>query len=356
MPLGNSCRDCRVRAREGEYLPWDECPPRPFKEDPQAMANRLTKRGRPGRLMALIIAFAPAFSACEAQEVEPGPPFREKPTDYFGELRPGATPIQFAPGVVSTPEGMYGTVVFSPDQTQAFWAKDEHPGLFFSRLTDGVWTPPGEFPFPQGSRLSSPFFSHDGRCLCFLVAGRDADGMDTGEKIWVVEKEGDGWGEPRELDHQVNSVKKHWQFSLDEEGSVYFGGDGADIYVSAFREGEYEPPVRLSGPINTDAPESSPHISPDGEILLFDRWFQTSPYVRIMASFRNQDGRWSVPVDLSPYTRSEGNDSAARLSRDGKYLFFQSVREGSYPGRSVYWMDAAFIQDLREEDPAPGAG
>jgi hypothetical protein len=141
----------------------------------------------------------------------------------------------------------------------------------------------------------------------------------------------------------------HWQFSLDEGGNVWFMGEGADLYFSA-REGEgYEEPDLLPPPINTEAPESSPHISPDGTTLLFDRWFETRPFVRIMVSFRNGDGSWSDPVDLSPYTQSEGNDSCARLTPDGRYLFFQSVREGSDPNRSLYWMEAGFLNALREE-------
>lgn len=104
--------------------------------------------------------------------------------------------------------------------------------------------------------------------------------------------------------------------------------------------------MRLPDPINTDAPETGPNVSPDGSFLLFDRWFDSLPYIRIMVSFRSDQGEWSQPVDLSPYTRSEGNDSAARLSPDGKYLFFQSQRAGSDPNRSVYWMKADFIEAL----------
>jgi len=266
---------------------------------------------------------------------------------YLGQPRPGTDPVLFAEGIVSTDAGMYGTVVFSPGMTEAFWVEDEDPGLFFARVVDGEWSAPERFPFPDGYRLSSPFFSHDGRRLYFMVAVRGAGGMDQDEKIWVVDRSGGGWGEPRELDPVVNSLKMHWQFSLDRAGNVYFMAEGADIYVSELRNGAYQEPVPLPPPVNTEAPESSPNISPDGDFLLFDRWFESSPYVRIMVSFREPGGGWSEPIDLSPYTKSEGNDSAARLSPDGKYLFFQSAREGGDPNRSVYWMEAGFLETLR---------
>jgi hypothetical protein len=39
---------------------------------------------------------------------------------------------------------------------------------------------------------------------------------------------------------------------------------------------------------------------------------------------------------------------SARLSLDGKYLFFQSQRTGSDPNRSLYWMSADFIAGLAD--------
>ena len=273
---------------------------------------------------------------------------RDTTTDYLGQPRPDTLPVLFAQGVVSTTDGIYGTVVFSPGQDEAVWAEDKRSELFFSRLERGHWSTPSTFPFVEGYRLSSPFFSADGERLYFLAARHGAGGVDEGDEIWVVDRKGDGWGEPRDLDPVLHSVgDKHWQFSVAENGDVYFGGEGADLYVAEFRDGDYGEPVRLPDPIRTDAPETGPNIAPDGSFLLFDRWFDSSPYVRIMVSFRSEVGAWSEPVDLSPYTRSEGNDSAARLSPDGKYLFFQSQRTGSDPNRSVYWMKADFIEGLR---------
>jgi len=266
-------------------------------------------------------------------------------TDYLGQPRPGDTPVLFAPGVVSTDAGMYGTIVFSPRQDEAFWAKDEHPALFFSRLVDGRWTAPSEFPFKEGYRLSSPFYAVDGHRLYFLAARLGPDGIEQDDRIWVVDRDADGWGEARELDPAVNAVKKHWQFSLDRNGTLYFMGEGADIYVAELQDGRYRPPARLPAPVNTDAPETGPNVTPDGNVLLFTRWFESAPYIRIMLSRRGAAGGWDEPIDLTPYL-GEGNNAAARLSPDGKYLFFQSQREGSDPNRSVYWRSADFIADL----------
>jgi len=263
------------------------------------MSSRTRESIRTDRLRPLLLIVMPVLLACRSGGREPGSLMGEIQADdtlsaYLGQPRPGPDPVLFAEGIVSTDAGMYGTVVFAPDMTEAFWVEDEDPGLFFARVVDGEWGAPERLPFPEGYRLSSPFFSHDGRRL-------------------------------------------------------YFMAEGADIYVSELRNGAYHEPVPLPSPVNTEAPESSPNISPDGDLLLFDRWFESPPYVRIMVSFRERGGGWSEPIDLSPYTKSEGNDSAARLSPDGKYLFFQSAREGSDPNRSVYWVEAGFLETLRPE-------
>jgi hypothetical protein len=291
--------------------------------------------------------FAPISSLAWRQPPSAGS--KPRTPVHLGEETPGAVPVVFAPGVVSAEAGAYGTVVFSPDQTEAIWAADEHPGLFHSLYVDGAWTAPSELRLLPGFRLSSPFFSFDGDRLYFMAAGRDEPGMDTDEGIWVSHRDGDGWTAPEELDQRLNANSMHWQFSLDRAGNLYFCGQGADLYRVEWRGGHFLDPVRLPAPLNTDAPETSPHISADGDLLLFDRWFEAPPYIRIMASFLKPDGSWSEPVDLSPYTKSEGNDSAARLTPDGRYLFFQSVRQGSDPNRSVYWMDAGFLETLRNE-------
>lgn len=293
-------------------------------------------------LLLFLWPFSPAATIPSPQEAG-------RATDYLGETLPGDEPVLFSPGIVSTEEGMYGTVVFSPDQTEAFWAKDEHPGLFRSHLVDGRWTLGEEAPLLPGHRLSSPFYSPDGNRLYFMAKGRNGSGLDERERIWVAERTSSGWGEPRDLHLGEAYVPMHWQFSLEERGTLYFMGEGADLYVSVPTEDGYADPVLLPPPINTEAPESSPHISLDGTILLFDRWFQSSPFVRIMVSFKDSRGAWSEPVDLSTQIGSEGNDSCARLTPDGSLLFFQSVRAGSDPNRSVYWMDAGFLKELRDE-------
>jgi hypothetical protein len=241
-------------------------------------------------LLPILLSGATVAGGCSGfREGAPSPreDIPDTTTAYLSQPFPGVEPVLFAEGIVSTEGGLYGTVVFSPAGDEAFWAMDEDPALYFSRLSGGDWTAPAPFPFRDDYRLSSPVFSADGEKLYFLAAFHGPSGIDEDERIWVVERSGNGWGEPRELDPRVNSVSKHFQFSVNGRGDVYFGGEGADIYLAEWKDGAYLTPVRLPAPINTTAPEVSPEISALGDFLLFDRFFDSPPYVRIMVSSRS---------------------------------------------------------------------
>ncbi|MBW1800044.1 MAG: ankyrin repeat domain-containing protein [Deltaproteobacteria bacterium] len=266
---------------------------------------------------------------------------------YLGQKPPGKTPQLFAKGIVSTKAGIYGTIVFSPDNDEVFW-KPNTKELLFMKNVNGAWKAPQVFPFKEKDSINVPFFSYDGRRLYFMAGSRKPDGMIGNESIWYVEKRRDGWSKPRAFDSNVNSIPMHWQFSMDKKGNVYTSTD--NIYCARFENGQYLAPEKLPAPINSvhtvkyrDG-EIGPFISPEGDYLLYTKF-----PVGLFISFRNGDGSWSAPYNLSERFDSKGFDSAAKLTPDGKYLFFQSVRSGSNPNRSLYWVDAGIIEEFRRE-------
>jgi ankyrin repeat protein len=280
--------------------------------------------------------------------------FPELEGPYLGQTPPGPTPRLFAKGIVSTRRGMYGTIVFSPDGREAYW-KPEGPEMLFMRLENGVWTPPRGAPFMAKDTINVPFFSHDGRRLYFMAASRGAQGMDEREAIWLVEKEGAGWSEPKPFDAVVNSMGMHWQFALDRAGNVYLSSNGG-INRVRYDNGRYAPPEPLPAPVNIPhteeekyrAGEVGPFISPEGDYLIYSRFRAGAPLpCQLMISFKNSDGSWSEPKNLSEKLQTEGNDSMAKVTPDGQYLFFQSDRRGSGASRGLYWVDAKVIDELK---------
>jgi ankyrin repeat protein len=280
--------------------------------------------------------------------------FPELRGPYLGQTPPGRTPKLFAKGIVSTRRGMYGTIAFSPGGREACW-KPEGPEMLFMTHENGLWTPPRAVPFKTQDAINVPFFSPDGRRLYFMAASRDAQGMDAREAIWFVEKAGAGWTEPAPFDPAVNSVGMHWQFSMDRAGNVYLSSGGG-ILCARFENGRYLPPAPLPAPVNTPHPEEDkyragevgPFVPPAGDYLIYSSFRAgTALPCQLFITFRNQDGSWSEPRNLSEKLRTEGNDSMATVTPDGKYLFFQSVRGGSGASRGLYWVEAKVINDFR---------
>ena len=209
--------------------------------------------------------------------------------DYLGQPPPGDKPELFGLGIISSIWGLHSTAVFTPDGNEVYWAPMmsfpgetySRGGLLMMKRVDGRWTPPAWAAF-SGPDVDDdvPFFSHDGKRIYFIsrrpLPGEKGRGS---EKIWFADRKACGWAEPQPLDPNINSVDKHWEFSLDRQGNLYFAGQSPDslglqdIYLARFSGGKYEKPVNVGAPINSPAGENTPFIAPDGSYLLFEREF-----------------------------------------------------------------------------------
>jgi len=272
--------------------------------------------------------------------------------NYLGQTPPGKTPQLFAPGIVSSIWGLHSTAVFSPDGREVFWSPMVMaPGAHYSvsvlmhmNQVEGRWTAPALAPFATPLGDDVPCFAPDGKRLFFL-SRRPLPGQRQGnENIWYVERTAAGWSEARPFDSIVNAQEKHWQFSLDRVGNVYFassasGGKGQnDIYVCRFEQGKYQLAANLGPRINTDKVDMTPFIAPDGSYLLFSR------DQALFVSFHQKDGCWTEAIDLGPTLNMPGGAIDPMVTPDGKYLFFMSSRNGI---NGAYWVDTSILDTLR---------
>lgn len=147
----------------------------------------------------------------------------------------------------------------------------------------------------------------------------------------------------------LNTAENEGTQSMTADGQmIYFTGCGrpdsrgsCDIYV-AYRLSDslWSEPVNLGEPVNTDAWEAQPAVSPDGRHLFFastrpggrggsDIWYST-------LLSRNGDGtqRWSEPKLL--YFNTPGQEMAPFLYYDGKTLFFASDSYTGMGGMDIY--------------------
>ena len=274
--------------------------------------------------------------------------------DYLGQRPPEGGSELFGLGIISSIWGLHSTAVFSPDGNEVFWAPMEtfpgelysKGGLLMMRRDKGRWTPPALAPFSgTGFGDDVPFFSADGKRIHFIsrrpLPGETESGT---EKIWYADRAPSGWSEPRPMDPNVNSIDKHWEFSLDRKGNVYFAGRApdslgmSDIYWARFSGGKYERPVNVGAPINSAAVEDTPFIAPDGSYLIFERQYD------LWVSFRGKDGVWGPPVNLGPEVNSPSIELCPIVTSDGKYLFFLSQRDGE---SHAYWVNASVVEKAR---------
>jgi ankyrin repeat protein len=266
--------------------------------------------------------------------------------DYLGQKPPGRDPEIFAPAIVGGHFGLHSTIVFSPDGSEAYWNEmvpRTTPGYgtgrtMVSRRVNGRWTYPEVAAVGSQTMGDVPVISADGKRLYDMshraLPGQPGDSPK--ENIWVADRTGTGWGEPRPLDQTVNALPQHWQFAVDKAGGVYFSSNwkGArGLFYSPLVKGRHGDATPLGPTINVNGSEGMPFIAPDGSYLLFSRDMD------IWISFRGPDGGWKAATRLPSPINTPDLEICPVVSPDDRYLFFLRG--------ALMWVDAAVIEEIR---------
>lgn len=274
--------------------------------------------------------------------------------EYLGQKRPGTKSEIFALDIVSTNQGEHGSITFSPDGEEAFWVSGRK--ILSVKKENELWSSPKTAFFSKDSKYyyDVPFFSPDGQKL-FFISNRPVNSTVKGgkENIWVVEKR-ETWSEPTPISSAVNSISLHWQISVSNNGTLYFGGNDNtslgmnDIYMSKFINGKYSKPVNLGEIINTKSYDSTPFIAPDESYLLFFSVGYPGGFGNgdLYISYKDKQGNWLEPINLGKNINTDKEELCPIVSPDGKYLFFLSTRNGN---SNTYWIKADFIEKLKPE-------
>jgi hypothetical protein len=301
-----------------------------------------------------------------------------------GQKPPGKQPEIFAPGVVST--GMYTRdVAMTPDGKEFYFSvvqgSNEFATILATRLSpNGLWTRPEVCVFAADPRYKTlePCISPDGRRF-FFVSNRPkatGSGAPGSYDIWVMDREGEGWGAPRNLGAPVNSEADEYFPSVTRWDTLYFTRESPDgtnsIYRSVWKDGRYQAPDKLPAQVNCGADRFNAFVSPDESYVILPAVGVRDSVggVDYYAAFRSPDDTWSGPVNLGSAVNTKGSQEySPYVSRDGKYFFFMSsrVKEGAlapggsldwptlramhdapgYGAPAVWWVDASFIEALR---------
>lgn len=251
-------------------------------------------------------------------------------------------PVVFAPGVISTGDDE-SHPTFTPDGRMLYFLRNtplfDHWTVVVSRFVDGRWSTPEVAPFSGRFNDADVAFSPDGSSLYFISdrpaapGGKSRDDTD----VWMMRKTADGWSEARHLD-AVSSPGYEWFPTVTDDGTLYFGSarrDGnrgpagtSDLWRSRLVDGRYTEPENLGDVINTSGQDIEAWVAPDESYIIFSskgRADSRGSY-DLYISYRRGE-TWSEPQNLGDTVNSEGWEFGARMSPDGRYLFFTSNRK-----------------------------
>lgn len=295
----------------------------------------------------LILVFALVLNACDLKKqrsIEGDSPTVEN--SYFGQKPPGLIPEIFAPDIVSIDGRFEGTVSFSSQLTEMYFAadnEDEETSIYFSKLQEDKWTPIKSVDFTNGKKNEEmhPFVSPDGKRIYFTAM----DSAFADEKIWYVNRLEDSWSDAVLLDSPINDDLVFFPNQAKNGDLYYFNLSKFKTYYAPNKNGEF-PEVREV------ALEFGHHafISPSQDYLIVTARNEdegrrdNDMYVY----FKEQDGTWTQPINLGNTINSSLNEKGPRITPDGKYLFFGRDERDIEPGlANIYWVSTAVIEKLR---------
>jgi Tol biopolymer transport system component len=276
-------------------------------------------------------------------------------------------PALFAPGVISTgDDDAHATFTTSGDSV--FFIKSTptfgHWTVLVSRFMNGSWQTPEVASFSGRYNDADVSFAPDGQSI-FFVSNRPLHPGEPAREdtdIWVLRRTANGWSEPRHL-AALASDGNEWFPTVTKSGTIYFGSerrDGnhgpagtSDLWRSRLVDGHYTSPENLGSVINTAGQDIEAYVAPDESFMILSskgRADTRGSYDLYVSDQRG--GRWTEPRNLGDPINSDGWEFGARISPDGKYLFFTSNRgvlDKPLPRRLDY-------RDLTNAIRSPGNG
>ncbi|HMG94210.1 MAG TPA: hypothetical protein VK589_29325, partial [Chryseolinea sp.] len=142
---------------------------------------------------------------------------------------------------------------------------------------------------------------------------------------------------------------------VSDKGTLFFGAyldsignyGKSDLYYYSLKD-HSAAIINLGNVINSTSEEWDPFIAPDESYLLFESdrpggYGGTDIYITF-----NRDSSWSQPVNLGSSINTKGYEVAARVSPDGKFLFFDRPQKNE---QDIYWVSSDIIERLKSQNP-----
>lgn len=205
--------------------------------------------------------------------------------------------------------------------------------IMLSQRVDSSWLPGQPVaalntPFND----SSPSIAANGKAMVFARNDR-RNNFD----LYYARRANDRWSEPERLPATVNSDAFDSQPSLSANGQeLYFtsdrsGGQGQlDLWVSTRdTSGQWGKARNLGPTVNTAFNEQAPFLHPDGQTLYFmSKGHPGMGNYDLFVARRQADGSWGTPTNLGYPINTRENEGAMIVSLDGQMAYFDSDKAG----------------------------
>jgi flagellar motor protein MotB len=163
--------------------------------------------------------------------------------------------------------------------------------------------------------------------------------------LYSSRKVGNNWSEPVNLGPEVNTTAWESQPCLAADGrTLYFvstrrgGHGGSDIWKSILQEdGSWSVPLNLGDSINTSADEMAPFIHPDGRTLYFSSTgHQGMGGADLFVSRLDKNGNWMIPENIGYPVNTKLDEINLIINAKGNEAFISAVRANSYGNTDIY--------------------
>jgi Tol biopolymer transport system component len=258
-------------------------------------------------------------------------------------LAAAPAPVAFTPFPISAGSHLQD-VSFTPDGQTLYLTQidDAKYTIVKSTLQNGAWSSPSVVPFSGHWRDLEEVLSPDGQTMVFASnrpaenGGQPITGTYGGKvrpgrggNLWRVRRTADGWSAPERLPDSINANTNTFSPALAADGTLYFMRTSDDghfhLFVAKLEDGAYR--SSALAPFDDSSHSSfDPTVASDGSFVIFSsNRPPAKPGTNGVFISYDRIGTWTTPADMGPSVNPNGDTTEARLSPDGRSLYFSSA-------------------------------